>query len=123
MRSTSVMDRCSCGVMFLISSGSADSTISFDCVIGYVATVQSSTVKGGKRREASQGAQAGVDFLWRFEPRQRTTSESRRCRGAARLQRILARGRRIFRKSDESTGRDRGGGRWTRIVDSAVPGQ
>ena len=37
------MDRCSCGV--IISSGNPDSTISFDCVIGYVASVIISTVQ------------------------------------------------------------------------------
>src|SRR6185369_12856828 len=47
MRSTSVMDRCSCGV--IISSGNADSTNSFDCVIGYVAIVQISTVRNDEK--------------------------------------------------------------------------
>src|SRR5689334_5063600 len=48
MRSTSVIDRCS-GVMFHFLQ-KADSTISFDCVIGYVATVQISTVRNDNQQ-------------------------------------------------------------------------
>jgi len=43
------MDRCSCGVIVL-TPGNADSTISFDCVIGYVATVQISTVRNENKQ-------------------------------------------------------------------------
>ena len=42
------MDRCSCGV--IISPVNADSTIYFDCVIGYVATVQISTVRNDSQQ-------------------------------------------------------------------------
>src|ERR1041385_4513460 len=45
MRSISVMDRCSCGVIRIIPSDINDSTFSSDCVIGYVATVQISNLK------------------------------------------------------------------------------
>src|SRR5262245_1494517 len=49
MRSTSVSDRFSCGII-VYSSGNADSTISFDCVIGYVSTVQISTVRNDNKQ-------------------------------------------------------------------------
>jgi ribonuclease HI len=39
------MDRCSCGFISINPSGSDDSTFSFDCVIGYVSTVQISNLK------------------------------------------------------------------------------
>jgi ribonuclease HI len=44
------MERCSCGVIVFNSSGNGDSTISFDCVIGYVATVQISTVRNDNKQ-------------------------------------------------------------------------
>src|SRR5690349_20807048 len=53
MRSTSVSDRCSCGIIVLIPLGNADSTISFDCVIGYVATVQISTVQNDNKQSTT----------------------------------------------------------------------
>src|SRR6185503_7043017 len=50
MRSTSVMDRCS-GIIVL-SLRFPDSTISLDCVIGYVATIQISTVANERQTSA-----------------------------------------------------------------------
>src|ERR1051325_9089903 len=50
MRSTSVMDRCSIGVIVFTSSGFSDSTISDDCVIGYVSRIQISTVRDDNKQ-------------------------------------------------------------------------
>src|SRR5678810_518233 len=53
MRSTSVMDRCSCGIIVLNSSRLCDSTISADCVIGYVSTSQISTVRNENKQTSA----------------------------------------------------------------------
>ena len=49
MRSTSALDRCSCGVIVLIPPF-ADSTISLDCVIGYVSPSAISTVRNDDKQ-------------------------------------------------------------------------
>src|ERR1044071_2558721 len=73
MRSTSLVARCSCGVILFIPPVTPDSTISFDCVIGYDAPMKqvaifcdgSSLSNGRVAARAAAVALLGYKGIWR----------------------------------------------------------